>query len=155
MGSSKKNLSIRERMFLKNILTGMTQKAAYKAIIPDVSDAAAEQGGWKYMRRLRQKYPWEELLDAWDLGIERIAKKLEELLEATAPRFHQDVHLGDWPDNAARGRALELLADFHKMRLQKVELTGKDGGPLEVLTTLNDIVKYAEEHKPDSPEIPD
>jgi hypothetical protein len=155
MGASKLAVSIKERLFLKFILDGMTQKAAYLKINPnkEITDTACEIGGWKYMRRLKNRIPYDKILDEWNLGLERIAKKIDELLEATQPRFHQENLLGSWPDNAARSRALELLVDMHKMKSQKLELTGKDGGPLEVLSTLNDIIKFSESHKPDRPEV--
>jgi len=155
MGASRLVVSIKERLFLKFILEGMTQKDAYRKINPnkELTDEACDTGGWKYMRRLKRKIPWDKILDEWGLDIKCIADKLRELLNSKTPRFHQDSLLGEWPDNAARGRALELLVDIHKMKSQKIEVTGKDGGPLEVLSTLNDIIKYAESHKPDSDEV--
>jgi len=154
MGASKLTVSIKERLFLKFILEGMTQTDAYRKLSnKDLSESSCALGGWKYMNRLKKRIPWDKILDEWGLGIEKIAEKLREMLEATQPRFHQDFHLGDWPDNPARGRALELLVDIHRMKTNKLELTGKDGGPMEVLSTLNDIIKFSESHKPDSPEV--
>lgn len=155
MGASKLLVSIKERLFLKFILEGMTQTEAYRKVSQnkELTEAGASVGGWKYMQRLKKRIPWDKILDEWGLGIERIADKLRELLDATQPKFHQDALLGEWPDNAARGRALELLVDIHRMKTNKLEVTGKDGGPVEVLSTLNDIIKFSESHKPDSPEV--
>jgi hypothetical protein len=150
MGASKLAVSIRERLFLKFILDGMTQKAAYRKINPnkELTEEACDLGGWKYMRRIKNRIPYDKILDEWNLGLERIGEILDEQLKATQPRFHQDNHLGDWPDNAARGRALELLVDVHKLKTHKLEITGKDGGPVQTLNTLNDIIKYHEQNKP-------
>jgi len=155
MGASKLTVSIKERLFLKFILEGMTQKDAYRKICPnrELTVEACDTGGWKYMCRLKKRIPFEKILDEWGLGYEKIAEKLREQLEATSPRYHQDQLLGLWPDNAARGRSLDLLVEIHKLKAQKLELTGKDGGPVEVLSTLNDIIKFSETHKPDSSEV--
>lgn len=154
MGASQLIISIKERLFLKFILDGMTQQDAYKKINPnkEITDKAAAIGGWKYMRRIKDKIPWDKILGEWNLGIERIGKKFEELLEAKVTKYYQDKSLGDFTDNSTRMRALELLVDVHKLKTQKLEVTGKDGGPVEALSTLNDIIKYHEQNKPAEPE---
>jgi hypothetical protein len=154
MGASRLIVSIKERLFLKFILQNITAKEAYRRINPnrELTEQACETGGWKYMNRIKEKIPWDKILGEWNLGLEKIAEKFEELLEAKVTKFYQDKSLGDFTDNSTRMRALELLVDVHKMKTQKLEVTGKDGGPVEALSTLNDIIKYHEQNKPAEPE---
>jgi len=77
------------------------------------------------MKRLKEKHDWDQLLSDAGLGYERIFPKLEEMLEAKVTKFYQDQPLGDFTDNATRMRALELLADLHKLRKQEVKISGE------------------------------
>lgn len=77
------------------------------------------------MRKIKEKYNWEKLLDEAGLGWERIMSKLTEMLDANTERFYQDQSLGVFTDNTNRMRALELLVDLHGFRKQEVKISGE------------------------------
>jgi len=75
-----------------------------------------------------------ELLAAQGLGTDRLAEIVDEQTTAKKPVYATwegkitDVQLH--PDNAARGKAAELLGRMHGVFIDRHELTGKDGGDL-------------------------
>lgn len=91
------------------------------------------------MKRIKENCDWDQLLSDAGLGYERIFPKLEEMLEAKITKFYQDRSLGEFTDNATRMRALELLADLHKLRKQEVKISGEITTRSEPdLSTLSD-----------------
>lgn len=69
----------------------------------------------------KKKVPWEELLDYWGLGEERILREIDEGLGATVDRYYQDILLGTYADGYRRQRCLELLADLHGKRKTQID----------------------------------
>ncbi len=123
-----RRLTVRERKFFKLILeTGLTETDAYLATQPPnrpvTRDSAGELGS-RMMIRIRQKAAFHDIMDAAGLTDERLARKLNELLDAEVTRYWQGVSLGEHTDNATRIRAAELLAELRGHRKQKLEHSG-------------------------------
>lgn len=88
--------------------------------------------GYDLLKSLELSMP--ELLEAKGLGTDRLSEVLASQLEAQRPLIAtwqgkiKDERL--YPDNAAIGKASELLGRMHGVFIDRHELTGKDGGDI-------------------------
>lgn len=96
-------LRLIEAKFLQAYLAGANQTDAYLVVRPNVSRQTAGARGCLIMKRIREKVPWKDLLEACDLGEIRLIAELRKRLEAKKT---------DDADNTTRMRATELLAEM-------------------------------------------
>jgi hypothetical protein len=89
-GELKKQLTVEQVLFLRAMQKGKTSQEAYIAAGYDGDFSA--QGGRKMLRTIQKKMP--EILDAFGITQERIAKKLDSLLEATEVKVFYDSKTG-------------------------------------------------------------
>jgi len=107
-----KKLTKNDCDFLRYIAKGMPAKYAYLKIHPDVTPESANTLAYRKRAKLKKKIDWQRLLEASDLGEERLLREIERRLNARITKYFKDISLGEHTDNAVRMRATELLADL-------------------------------------------
>jgi HSP20 family molecular chaperone IbpA len=72
------------------------------------------------------------LLEAFDLGVDRLFHEINQRLGAQKTEFYEGRAVAEVEDNATRMRATELLADLHGVRKQSLDLNlgAQDGNEL-------------------------
>lgn len=130
-------LGARLRRFAEAIVAGSTAADAVRLVRPKAR--CPKQQGWKWRHLPRVAAAIEELETATVLeaGITRLS--VLQRLDRVADRCMQSEQVldrqgkptGEYQfDSAGANRALELLGKYHKLWTEKVEATGKDGGPI-------------------------
>ncbi|HXK36137.1 MAG TPA: hypothetical protein VJ553_00970 [Candidatus Paceibacterota bacterium] len=104
------HLTPKEARFFEAYISGMTAKDAYWEIRPRVEERSAIELGCRMLKRIRGKREWGALLDAANMGDDRLLRVLDEMLTAKTTHFWQDTIVCDVEDNSTRMHALELLA---------------------------------------------
>jgi hypothetical protein len=84
----------------------------------------------------KKKADWHALVEAGNLGDDRLLLELEKLLNATITRYFKDLPVGEHPDNGVRMGAVALLA----------RLLGRDKAEL---TIHGDLIQVIPAPKPD------
>ena len=130
-----KQMTPRERRFWFCYLEDLNASNAYRKLkgVP-CKDSTAWSGGSKMLKRVKEKIGEQNLLDAFNLGVERLYHELDQRLKAKVTKFWQEVDLGEFEDNSTRMRATELLADILGLRKGNLNLNvgGQDGNELKI-----------------------
>lgn len=79
----------------------------------------------RYYSRIKEKIDWPEFLELAGLGLDRVARKLNEMLECKKTEFYKGEVVTHCTDNGTRMRAVELLAELHGLRKQEVKVSGE------------------------------
>ena len=130
--SGTEKLTPLEWRFMCNVIReGMTLADAYISILADedkdiVRRTAYNQGSI-YMKKIKAKIDWDEMLAIHNLDDSRLAYEVGLRLEAETTKFYQDEELGEYADNGVRMQATKLLA----------ELRGKTNSGININTTTN------------------
>lgn len=130
-------LGPRLRRFAELIAEGRSQTEAARILRPNAKEP--KKLGWKWRHYPTVSAAIEELeAEAIrEAGITRISvlRRLNQVadrcMQAEEVRDRQGNPTGEYQfDSAGANRSLELLGKYHKLFTEKVEATGKDGGPI-------------------------
>ena len=131
-------LTLKQRKFWKEYCqTHSLIKAAQYAGSKGKDNASLSVCGYDILRSLNLSMP--ELLEAQGLGTYQLGKLVTEQTQALKPMIATwEGKITDerfYPDNAARGKASELLGRMHGVFIDKHELTGRDGGDIALVVS--------------------
>ncbi len=131
-------LTLKQRKFWKNYCeTHSLIKAAKYAGSNGKDVASLSSIGYEILRSLELSMP--ELLNAKGLGHDHLTKIIAKQLDATKPLIAtwrgKITDERFYPDNAAIGKASELLGRMHGVFIDKHELTGRDGGDISLVVS--------------------
>lgn len=88
-----------------------THKAAQEALRIDRDKDYRRQAS-RYFLNIKNKLSERGLLEAYDLGDDRLFRELNERLESMKTEFYKGKPIAECIDNTTRMRATELLADI-------------------------------------------
>jgi len=126
-------LTPKESIFLRCYLNGMSETDSYLHVEPNVTRPSAGVMGCKWLKRLKEKLNWGELMEVAGLGEVRLLKELRRHLEMKKVTFWQGEEIeGDYEDAPIQLRATEILVDLLGKRKFALELMGKDGQPIAI-----------------------
>lgn len=131
-------LTPRERKFLYLYLekSDFSGRVAYEKLTEGkTTGAAAVVGGSRYLKRIREKLPWTEVLNTVDLDDFYLARKVKEMCEAMKTEFYQGEAVTDVTDNSTRMKAIELLARLRGK--DKIKLEAELSGGVQVYVPDN------------------
>jgi|TARA_Y100000310_G_scaffold271862_1_gene286566 hypothetical protein len=127
-------LTIRERRFLHAYLReGLSATDAYLLIATKViTTGSARELGSRLLKRIKKKVEWTEMLDAADLGLDRLAGEMNRMLRMQKVVHYQGEEVGTYEDSGTQMRAVDLLADLlgQKKSSSNRRHGGEDGGPI-------------------------
>lgn len=133
-----KNPSIKERRFLKAYLEGKTLAECAKYAGSRAKDShSLSEVGYRLLKKVGLSMP--EMLDLCGLTDEVLAEKLREALEAN--RLYLASFRGKFlderkePDVPTRLKAVELIGRMKGLFVDRHEITGKEGGEIELVVT--------------------
>lgn len=104
---------------------GFKQTEAYISVTPSAQahpEKDFRSTASKFFRKIKDKIGQENLLDAYDLGVDRVFRELEKGLNALYTKYYQNISLGNHTDNTNRQRARELLAKINGMDKSSVNV---------------------------------
>ena len=115
-------LKPREQLFITKYLEGLNAKEAYLFISPNAADSTARVQGSVYLKRIKAKAKWSQLLEENGLDDFALIRSIKEMLNARTTKFYMDTIVCTLKDNATRMKATELLADLRGKRKGQIDL---------------------------------
>ena len=125
LGKSKKALELRAKKIAKALIEGQTQEQAL--LSAGYSKKTARGQAAAVLGNPVMQETFYEILEKTGLSDEYIASKHKQLIDATRKQGEVDV-----PDYTAVAKGLDLFYKVRGRYVEKKEISGNDGGPIEI-----------------------
>lgn len=148
---SKATLTAKQAAFVREYLIDLNAKQA--AIRAGYSEKTAEQQGYQLLQNSSVAAAIQQAMDERSKKTEITAEYVLTSIQKVAERCMQAVPVmekvdGEWVetgefkfDSSGANRALELLGKHLKLFADRVEHTGKDGGPVQHEHSISGLLK--------------
>lgn len=149
MGDKEKELTAQQSRFVDEYLVDLNATAAYKRAGYKSIGNAAEAGASRLLSNAKvQHYVQQRMVErtkrtevSQDYVLRTIIETVERCKQAEAVRDKEGMETGEYKfDASAVLKGAELLGKHLKMFTDKTELTGANGGPVQVTTIERRIV---------------
>jgi len=124
----------------------MSQADAYLSIRSEDSKKlrphTATNMGSKYMRHIKKKIDWEEMLNLHSLDDDRLAQEVELRLKSTTKKFFPDEGTETIDDNGTRMQATKLLAELRGKTSSGINITQNNNTQINVILTVEEEAQF-------------